>query len=202
MVLRKPPPPRLENLSNWHARSEPRSPASPSNISPSSPGQAQLNRFPSQDSVYSADLNTSPAFDLMPLEEAQRSPVGSSTSCPSYIWTDELGESSIDNRPGTGDSHRAKADHNQQWSSLAPVPGSQVMTESDWQRDRVAHDQITGEVPVQLQSNNPFFKSRPEISRQNSAEQSEWANRASHATASSAPLSQSKGTDDRCAILD
>lgn len=192
MVLRKPPPPRLENLNKWHARSEPRSPSSPSTSSPSSQRRARLNRVPSQESVYSPDLNTSPAFDLMPLEEAQRSPVGSATSQPPSSWPDDLGERSLVDRPGTGGTH-AGTDHQAQWvpPALMPDPQRTEAAGNGWQNIPAHHDEGTGEVPVQLQSNNPFLKPKPDNPGPNLADQNEWNDRYSHATTSSAPLSQS-----------
>lgn len=193
MVLRKPrkpPPPRLENLSKWPPRSKHHSSASPP--SSSSPSQHHSNRFPSQESVYSPDLNTSPAFDLMSLEEVQRSPAGSPMSRPSNSWSDGLRESVIDNRPGTEESHRAATDHNVQWNPEAPVPGSHGMVGNDCQQSRVVQSHMTGEVPVQLQSNNPFLKGRSADSGQNSADRGEWIDRYSQATTTSGPLSQSK----------
>lgn len=191
MVLRKPPPPRLENLDKWNARSEYRSPASPSTGSPSSQRRARLNRIPSQESVYSPDLNTSPAFDLMPLEEAQRSPVGSPTSHPPSSWSDGLGERADRDRPGTGGAYRSGTDHEAHWVPPALVPGPQGSTDNGWQTTPVRRDEATGEVPVQLQSNNPFLKPRSADLGQNVASQGEWDDRYSHATTSSGALSQS-----------
>lgn len=186
MVLRKPPPPRLENLNKWHARSEPRSPASPSTSSPSFQGRARLNRIPSQESVYSPDLNTSPAFDLMPLEEAQRSPVGSATSQPSNSWPDSLGERALHDRSaGTGNQAQGVP------PARAPNPQQTETAEHDSQSAPVHRDDVTWDGSVQLQSNNPYLKPRAEHSGQNLADQSEWNDRYSHATASSGPLSQS-----------
>lgn len=186
MVLRKPPPPRLENLNKRHARSETHSLASPSTSSPPFEGRARLNRIPSQESVYSPDLNTSPAFDLMPLEEAQRSPVGSATSQPSNSWPDSLEERALHGRSaGTGNQAN--------WVSPARVPNPpQAETaEQDSQTALVHRDDVTWNESVQLQSNNPFLKPRAKHSGQNLADQSEWSDRYSHATASSGALSQS-----------
>jgi len=49
----------------------------------------------------------------------------------------------------------------------------------------------TGEVPVQLRSNNPFLKPRPPISSQRTSD--DW-NRNSNATTNSDPLSQSRNS--------
>lgn len=189
MVLRKPPPPRLENLNKWHARSESRSPASSSTHSPSSQRRARPRRVHSQESVYSPDLNTSPAFDLMPLEQAQRSPVGSPTSHPPNSWNEGLGD-----RPATGDgSYPAGAEVKGHGLPSVLAPGPQGSTgDFGWQPTSRDRSYTTGEVPVQLQSNNPFLKPRPVDSRPSSADPNEWTtDRHSHATTNSDPLSQS-----------
>jgi hypothetical protein len=186
-VLRKPPPPRLENLNKWHARAESYSPTS--SHSPSSQRRTRPHRVPSQDSVYSPDLNTSPAFDLMPLEQAQRSPVGSSTSHPPNSWNDGLGD-----RPATGDgSYPAGSEVKAHGlpSALAPGPPGSSTGDFGWQPTSRDRSFTTGEVPVQLRSNNPFLKPRPVDSRTSSGDQNEWADRHSHATTNSDPLSQS-----------
>lgn len=184
MVLRKPPPPRLENLSKWNGGSDPRSPASPSTSSPSSQRRARLNRIPSQDSVYSPELNTSPAFDLMPLEEAQRFSVGSSTSHLPNSWPDGRVDAAHSDRPGTGESYHAGTDHKARWNPSAPVAGPQGIAAPN-------HDNKSGEVPVQLQSNNPFLKPNSTDPRQSFSDRSEWNDRYSHTTTSSGSLSQS-----------
>ena len=186
MVLRKPPPPRLENLNKWRARSN----SQPSSSPPvNSATRARLNRVPSQESVYSPDLNTSPAFDLMPLEEAQRSPVGSPTSQPPNSWSESLGD-----RPATSGSYQTGPDPKGAWASSAPMPGSQGDTEGRWQPAPVDKDTMTGAIPVQLRSNNPFLKPRTSGSRLDYSEPHEWDNRHSHATTSSDPLSQCMNT--------
>lgn len=196
MVHRKPPPPRLENLTKWHARSEPRSPASPPRSSPSSQGRVHLNRLPSQESVYSPDLNTSPAFDLMTLEEAQRSSMGSATSQPPSSWPDSLGEQPLGDRPGTGGSYHAERDHDVQGipSDLVPSPQKTETADGGSRNTYVHHTEAIAGAPVQLQSNNPFLRPRPELLGQDSTEQSEGDVRYSHATTSSGPLSQSMKT--------
>lgn len=194
MVLRKPPPPRLENLHKWNAH--PASPTSPSTSSPSQ-RQARLYRAPSEDSIYSPDLNTSPAFDLMPLEEAQRSPVGSPTSHPPNPWTESFGDSAKHEYTATlGDSsYPTEAEGGRQCIPPALQTGSHAPTENSWHQASPlappAHNGSTGEVPVQLQSNNPFLKPRPVDTRQNSIDSNNWNDRHSHASASSDPLSQS-----------
>ncbi|CAI7600394.1 unnamed protein product [Penicillium pancosmium] len=189
MVLRKPPPPRLENLNKWHARPESHSPTS-STHSPSSQRRPRPHRVPSQDSVYSPDLNTSPAFDLMPLEQAQRSPVGSPTSHPPGSWNDGLGD-----RPATRDgSYPAGSEVKAHGlpSALTPDPPGSSTDDFGWQPTSRDRSFTTGEVPVQLQSNNPFLKPKPVDSRTSSEDPNEWEDRHSHATSTNSdPLSQS-----------
>lgn len=192
MVLRKPPPPRLENLNKRHARSDSHSPTSPSSNCASH--HARLNRIPSQESVYSPDLNTSPAFDLMPLEEAQRSPVGSPTSRPPNSWPEGLGERAAGDRPTTSGSYPTGTNPKGAWVPSVLMPGQQGAAEVDWQPTPGNKDATTGDVPVQLQSNNPFLKPRTSDSRQDYSEQNDWENRHSHATTSSDPLSQCTNT--------
>ncbi|KAJ5831738.1 hypothetical protein N7474_000049 [Penicillium riverlandense] len=181
MVLRKSPPPRLQNISNKRtARSEPRSTASPASSLPS-PGQlACLNRIPSQDSIYSPDLNTSPAFDLMPLEEAQKSPVGSPTSYAQSPWPDDIQDhpdSTHDATTSDGSSHLVPA-----VQRTGPQPGP---AGDEWRRS--TPNTSNGVSPVQLQSNNPFLKPR---TSQLSQGMSDESRRDSHTTSSSGPLSQ------------
>ncbi|KAJ6107108.1 hypothetical protein N7523_008431 [Penicillium sp. IBT 18751x] len=185
MVLRKPPPPRLENLNKWRTRSN----SQPSSSTPvNCATRARLNRVPSQESVYSPDLNTSPAFDLMPLEEAQRSPVGSPASQPPNSWSESLGD-----RPATSGPDQTGSDPRSAWPSSAPMPGSHGGDERSWKPAPVENGTMAGEAPVQLRSNNPFLKPRTSESRLEFAEPYEWDNRHSHATTSSDPLSQSEG---------
>jgi hypothetical protein len=190
MGLRKQPPPRLENINKSSARPDARSPKSPNSAS-SHP--TRLNRFPSEDSIYSPDLNTSPAFDLMPLEEAQRSPVGSPTSQPPNSWPDNT------RRPDDGHSrpydqyegaYKEHANTNRQWDSptfmVGQPPGA---AENVWRPTSDADQGSTGELSVQLQSNNPFLKPRPAEHTQGLLDRNEWG-RDSHATSSSDALSQ------------
>lgn len=171
MGLRKPPPPRLENLTKWSARPElPSSTSSPT--SAPSPRRAHLNRLPSQESVYSPDLNTSPAFDLMPLEEAQKSPAGSLNGQPPTSRPEGPGNQSEYDRSAAGKS---------EWHPPVLVPGSQ----------QTSAPLTTSEVPVQLQSNNPFLKPRPQEPSQDLLNLNDWNDRQSHATTNSDPLSQS-----------
>lgn len=192
MVLRKPPPPRLENLHQWNAH--PASPTSPSTSSPSK--RRALNRAASEDSIYSPDLNTSPAFDLMPLEEAQRSPVGSPTSHPPNPWTESFGDRAKHDYSATltDSSYPTDTEDRRQWIPPALQTGSYA-TENGWQQAPLpalpAQNSSTGEVPVPLQSNNPFLKPRSIEMSQNSTDLNNWNDRHSHASAGSDPLSQS-----------
>jgi hypothetical protein len=193
MGLRKQPPPRLENLTKSTSRSNARSPTSLSTNSPSSHRPGHLNRFPSEDSIYSPDLNTSPAFDLMPLEEAQRSPVGSPASHPPNSWPDH---------PRSDPSHPSQYNQYNQyegtsydtnpgrWAPPALIPGQHTGASENVWRSNDTGDASTGELPVQLQSNNPFLKSRPTEHTQDLLDRNEWG-RDSQATSNSEPLSQS-----------
>ncbi|KAJ5621096.1 hypothetical protein N7510_005080 [Penicillium lagena] len=189
MVLRKSPPPRLENISNkWAARSESRSTTSPASSLPSPGQRARLNRIPSQDSIYSPDLNTSPAFDLMPLEEAQKSPVGSPTSYRQSPWPDDIQDRTAQDRPRStqeettsdGSGHLVPA-----VLRTGPQPGPAA---DGWRGS--TPDTFNGVSPMQLQSNNPFLKPRTSRPSQDMSEESQ---RDSHTTSSSGPLSQSEG---------
>jgi hypothetical protein len=178
MGLRKQPPPRLQNISKPNARLPARSPTSVSTSSPSSSRQTHLKRLPSEDSIYSPDLNTSPAFDLMPLEEAQRSPVGSPTTHPPNSWPDDMGTPDHGSNPG---------------HSAPPVPIRSQYTgasENVWQSNHDTTEGSMGEVPVQLQSNNPFLKPRSAEHTQDLLDRNEWG-RTSQATTNSEALSHS-----------
>jgi hypothetical protein len=193
MGLRKQPPPRLQNISKSNARSDVRSPISPTSASPHRSNR--LNRFPSEDSIYSPDLNTSPAFDLMPLEEAQRSPVGSPTSHPPNSWPDSPGKSDYDHSGQhsqyEGAYHPELEDNNAHWVPHSLMAGQYSgAAENVWRPASRAGDASTGELPVQLQSNNPFLKPRPADHTQELLDRNEWG-RDSHATSDSDPLSQS-----------
>ena len=193
MGLRKQPPPRLENISKSNARSDARSPTSVSSAS-SSHRQTRLTRFPSEDSIYSPDLNTSPAFDLMPLEEAQRSPVGSPTSCPPNSWPDNTGRS---DHVGAGQYSQHDGAYqdsgNDPGHSVPPalIPGQHTgASENVWRSNPDAGEALTGELPVQLQSNNPFLKPRPAEHTQDLLDRNDWG-RNSQATTNSEALSHS-----------
>ncbi|KAJ6007338.1 hypothetical protein N7540_011314 [Penicillium herquei] len=190
MVLRKQPPPRLENLHQGYPKT------SGSKISPSatSPQRQQLNRLPSEDSIYSPDLHTSPAFDLMPLEEAQRSPVGSPTTRPPSSW--EEGEPRIANTRPNSENYTGGPVLTAQRLPMALVSGLPQVVEHEFHPTPKQHnerDKTPEEVPAQLQSNNPFLKPiRKPVPAYESSEP-EWNDRHSHATTNSEALSQTDG---------
>lgn len=186
MVLRKPPPPGIDAFERGNGRSEPLSPSSPT--SPSSPAtpnrltrpprarsSPQSPQTPAPASVYCPDLNTSPAFDLMPLDQAQRSPVAASFKEPRNPWADDLVEgpqrssspSSV--QAGTSTEQREEAREEFQ-SETSRVPSILV---SSTQRTQAAEDLPSNQPqdtsagygqpeqrPLQLQSNNPFLRVR------------------------------------------
>ncbi|KAJ5673311.1 hypothetical protein N7507_002438 [Penicillium longicatenatum] len=179
MVLRKQPPPRLDNLNEGNTRPATRSPTSPSSASSH---RRRLNRLPSQESIYSPDLNTSPAFDLMPLEEAQKSPVGSPTTHPPNSWPEDREDRTI-HIGSNPETHSGGTMHKAEEVPVALISGSS-------QTEDTSHEVTAGEVPVQLRSNNPFLKPRPPIPAQDTS--NDW-NRHSNATTNSDPLSQTEG---------
>lgn len=194
MVLRKQRPPRLENLTRWNAGSKSRSPTSPTPSSVSSPDRlARLNSVSSQDSVYSADLNTSPAFKLMSLEEAQRSSMGSPTSHPPSSRTDESGATSAPNNPGALEDPETTTDSKEHTiPSLLVASRQPDVADNEWQRPTPEADAPSrGELPVQLQSNNPFRKPRRSHSNQDMLDLQQGSGRGSHATSGSEPLGHS-----------
>ncbi|KAJ5114195.1 hypothetical protein N7456_002729 [Penicillium angulare] len=192
MVLRKQPPPRLENLHKGHARPNLRSPTSPSATSPQS---RRLNRPPSQDSIYSPDLNTSPAFDLMPLKEAQRSPMGSPTNQPPNSWSEDRESRSSNTRPNS-ETYIGSTVHTVLPGTVVsglpkvvehdPHPAPTKQQEARYEDQYISNE----EVPVQLQSNNPFLQPRKPVPTHESIDPNGWDDRHSHATTSSEPLSQ------------
>ncbi|KAJ5500863.1 hypothetical protein N7463_008113 [Penicillium fimorum] len=194
MGLRKQPPPRLENISKSNLRSATRSPKSPNSVSSHRP--TRLNQFPSEDSIYSPDLNTSPAFDLMPLEEAQRSPMGSPTNQPSNSWPSNNGRPD-DDRSGQYNQYESAyqeaANTNGHWAPPTLTAGRQQgAAENAWRSMPDASQTATGELPVQLKSNNPFLKPRPAEHTQDLLDRNEWG-RGSHATSNSDSLSLTEG---------
>ncbi|KAJ5517603.1 hypothetical protein N7453_000025 [Penicillium expansum] len=194
MGLRKQPPPRLENINKSNTRLDGRLPKSPNSASSHRP--THLNRLPSEDSIYSPDLNTSPAFDLMPLEEAQRSPVGSPTSQPPNSWPgnnrmpDDGRSDQYNQYEGAYKEHANTNGH-----SVPPtlmVYQQLEAAENVWRPNSDAAQALTGELPVQLQSNNPFLKPRPTEHTQDLLDRNERG-RDSRATSNSDALSQSEG---------
>ncbi|KAJ5181364.1 hypothetical protein N7491_000916 [Penicillium cf. griseofulvum] len=194
MGLRKQPPPRLENISKSNPRSDARSPKSPNSASSHRP--IRLNRFPSEDSIYSPDLNTSPAFDLMPLQEAQRSPMGSPTNQPPNSWPNNNGTPD-DGRSGQCNqyesAYREPENINGHWVPPTLITGQQQgEAENVWRSTPDAGHATAGELPVQLQSNNPFLKPRSAERTQDLLECNEWG-RDSHGTSNSDSLSLTEG---------
>ncbi|KAJ5165694.1 uncharacterized protein N7500_007524 [Penicillium coprophilum] len=194
MGLRKQPPPRLENISKSNTRSDARSPKSANSASSHRPNR--LNRFPSEDSIYSPDLNTSPAFDLMPLQEAQRSPMGSPTSQPPTSWPNNNGRPD-DRRSGQyklyEGAYQEPANTNGHWGSSTLIADQQQgATENVWRSTPNTGQGSNGEPPVQLQSNNPFLKPRPAEHIQDLSDHNQWG-RDSYATSNSDSLSLTEG---------
>ncbi|KKK22450.1 hypothetical protein ARAM_004429 [Aspergillus rambellii] len=207
MVLRKRAPPHLYNLSQGNARSESRSPiskTSPTSISVSSsspkcltrPRRAQSSphphRVPSQESVFSPDLNTSPAFALMSLEQAQRSPIRTSSTDIPNPWADELIEKPTQSHTELGDStYQPPAENGiregdvvdtKKGDRVPPIvlAGTQRrMAANEWQSSQGVNDASDWEYlshpPIQLQSNNPFLKATHH-------DKNLWDDRNSHAS--------------------
>ncbi|KAE8354582.1 hypothetical protein BDV28DRAFT_130608 [Aspergillus coremiiformis] len=222
MVLRKRAPPHLYSLNKGNARSEPRSeprsqisPTSKS-VSSSSPkrltrprraqSSPQPHRLPSQESIYSPDLNTSPAFDLMPLEQAQKSPVRSSSSEIMNPWVDEMVEPPDQTPQGYKGSGQSVADSAPPSEGVDNKRGDRVpsilvagtqrrMAANEWQQNGDVNDtpdwEHVGPSPVQLQSNNPFLKPRQ-------PEQNPWDDRNSRPFSEATSASQD-GTNARLA---
>ncbi|KAL4882246.1 hypothetical protein BJY04DRAFT_187516 [Aspergillus karnatakaensis] len=194
MVLRKRAPPHLHNLSQGNARFQPcssLSQSSPTSFSVSSPSPKRLTRptraqssphprrIPSQESVFSPDLNTSPAFDLMSLEQAQRSPIRTSSTDTPNPWADELVENPNQSPRGTIDSSHQSSIQSSIDSGLRDGEAADIkrgdrvppivlsgtqrrMAANELQPNQGANDtsdwEYLGQPPVQLQSNNPFLK--------------------------------------------
>ncbi|GIK00833.1 ubiquitin carboxyl-terminal hydrolase MINDY-1 [Aspergillus viridinutans] len=211
MVLRKRAPPHLYSLNLGNARSEPRSPISPTSPtvkSATSPSPKLLTRprrakssphpyqIPSEDSIYSPDLNTSPAFDLMPLEQAQKSPVGTLSSETANPWADDVAERP-DKSHSVSEHPPVHAGEPLQGPPLDSRRGDRVpsivvagtqrrMAANEWQE---VNNSANWEPPIQLQSNNPFLKAKQ-------SDENPWGSnnlRASHGDNSSDRLSQSEG---------
>lgn len=173
MVLRrKKIPPRLDNstttkeytgndrpsttasLTHHHHRR--RAPSSSiitaTNSSPLiSSSQFQNHHLPhsiSQESIFSPDLNTSPAFDLMPLEQAQKSPIASSP-------IEAVARTSAHNSSPTEASHfdpgtNLKENNSGISSDNKALDMSAADDKSELERPKLPY--------IHLQSNNPFLK--------------------------------------------
>lgn len=204
MVLRKHPPPSLDYLAKGNGHIEIRPPtsqpshASPPSTSASSSSPKRLTRrraqsspfphqIPSQESVYFPDLNTSPAFDLMPIEQAQRSPPGTASSEPQNSWADDWV-----NIPNQG-SHYTEGPTSAPTSAtlnktrdttLDETAGNRVppivvagtqrrLAENEWQPTPESSDasewEQSSHQPIHLQSNNPFL-------RTSQTDRSSWGN--------------------------
>jgi hypothetical protein len=209
MVLRKRAPPHLYSLNLGNARSEPRSPISPTSPtakSATSPSPKRLTRprraksspypyqIPSEDSIYSPDLNTSPAFDLMPLEQAQKSPVGTLSSDTANPWADDVVERpdrshSVSEHPpvhagGPLQGPPLDSRRGDRVPSIVVAGTQRRMAANEWQE---ANSSANWEPPIQLRSNNPFLKAKQ-------SDENPWGSnnlRASQGDNSSDRLSQS-----------
>ena len=194
MVLRKQPPPRLDYPGRELGRFDPHPSISPTakSTSPASPkrltrpkraqSSPQPRRLPSPESVYSPDLNTSPAFDLMSLEQAQRSPVtpvGTASSDPQNPWADELVEHPDQHRENSAPgSTPLNHDGFQEGTVTDKTKGDRVpsivrtgtqrrLAANELQPDHAVDDaddwdewERDSHTPIQLQSNNPFLKTK------------------------------------------
>ncbi|QKX55526.1 uncharacterized protein TRUGW13939_02620 [Talaromyces rugulosus] len=175
MVLRKQPPPGIEVPPRGANAADHRSPVSRSSVSPRSAGQRSRKDSWELDteSVYSPDLRTSPAFDLMPLEEAQKSPMSSQNP-----WEDELVERPEGTSPMAGNSQQGIVD--QRYSSQngdanggAPeVPPKSTDTSRIQPSSNELQPQPTTvqtapgtqwemASPQRFRANNPFARPRP-----------------------------------------
>lgn len=181
MVLRKQPPPRLNSVKEPNRRlsisptAKSASPVSPKRLT--RPRRAQSSpyprRLPSQDSIYSPDLHTSPAFDLMTLEQAQRSPVGTAHSEAQNPWADELVEKPDQQYQEYTPSGSTSASHNgiqeepvnknkgDRVPSILVAGTQRRMAANEWQPEEEADEwEHVRQTPTQLRSNNPFLKTR------------------------------------------
>jgi hypothetical protein len=185
MVLRKPPPPGISVPQRGTGPPPPRSSTSPpaSNSSHSSPSRLTRQRpsptgarSPAQVSVYSPDLHTSPAFDLMPLDEAQqKSPLTSSFNEPQNPWAEELVERpDLRNLPPGSQSRAvgqpqqdAKEESKSGISRIPPIVMAGTVRRqeaAELQRNRGSDESSTDAQwesgTQQLRSNNPFLRAR------------------------------------------
>lgn len=157
MVLRKNPPPGINVPSRARNGSDSRSVVSRSSTSPRSATHQQSSRKDSweldTDSIYSPDLRTSPAFDLMPLEEAQKSPVASSSP-----WEDELVERPVGMAHITGVSQQIPGGPN---NAAYQHTGSSIQSSDDGFRKQLsAGESALGTSPQRFRSNNPFLRAQ------------------------------------------
>lgn len=182
MVLRKQPPPRLDHLAQGNHRPGIRSPTSPTAKSASPVSPKRLTRpkraqstpeprlTPFQEPVYSPDLNTSPAFDLMPIEQAQRSPPGTTSSDSQNPWNDDWVDvsSQVQGYSDPGATSAPSSDlpnsaPDSKGGNRVPsivVAGTQRrLAANDWQNDSSGWEQPEQQ-PVQLRSNNPFLRTQ------------------------------------------
>lgn len=153
MVLRKSPPPGIHVPSRTRNGSVHRSPGSPQPATQHARKDSwELDS--ETDSIYSPDLHTSPAFDLMPLEEAQKSPAGQSP------WEDEL----VERPPGM--PHVAAT--TQSGAAADQVAGNASgmnyqhsgLSQGDNAQRQPAGDAMLGTSPQRFRSNNPFLRAR------------------------------------------
>lgn len=186
MVLRKPLPPGIQapdrgdgRLEQQSATSAPIAASSPSSSSRRAGGRprsaSQTSQTSAPQSVYSPDLNTSPAFDLMTLDQAQRSPVGAPFPEPQNPWAEELVEKpeqdpNPSSAPENNSSAREEGLEAENKTGVQRVPP--IVTESTQQRQVVEELQSnpvyrtplvharTESAPQQFQSNNPFLRAR------------------------------------------
>lgn len=188
MVLRKQPPPSLDYLAKGNGHSEQPSSASPTSptaksASSSSPkrltrprrtrSSPQPRQVPPQGQVYSPDLNTSPAFDLMPIEQAQRSPPGSSPNDSQNPWADDwvdvsrqgVGQSDMGCTSAVSTEPQDSSPDDKAGKRVPPivVAGTQRrMAANERQQTPGSNDDSewdkSDQEPAQFQSNNPFLK--------------------------------------------
>ncbi|CRG92370.1 putative protein YGL082W [Talaromyces islandicus] len=174
MVLRKQPPPGIEVPPRGTNAADYRSPVSRSSASPRSAGQRSSRKDSWEldtDSIYSPDLHTSPAFDLMPLEQAQKSPMSAHNP-----WEDELVEKPEGTSPMAGSSQQGIAgqrytSQNGNSNGLSPeVPAkstdtTQMQASNELQLQPTTVQAGTGTQwemvsPQRFRANNPFARPR------------------------------------------
>lgn len=162
MVLRKSPPPGIQLPSRAKTGSESREPVSQSSTSPRSANSHHPPRKDSweldTESIYSPDLRTSPAFDLRPLEEVQRSPVMNHSP-----WEDELVErpAGMTPLPATSSRTLERVQETPAKTATYQNTGSSLTTSEDgvWTFPSTKDTALKAS-PHRLQSNNPFLRTR------------------------------------------